>query len=511
MLYHRTMPLLFGLGLSLLLTACAAPADQSGTADQSTFSDLSLPVTAPLEEHKVSSVPFTLPVYEDYSLHPALSENKANLTLAPLLYEGLFSLDATFTPKPLLCQSYQCSGDGLVWTFTLRPGVTFSDGTPLTGALAADALRLAAAPQSRFAQRLAGLQSVTGDDTTVTATLSAPNTAFHALLDIPLALGEGDRPLGTGPYVLAGTESDLHLQARSGWWQGTSLPADTIPLSPVQQTDDMIVSFDAGNISLLDVDLMATNALGYSGSYEVWDYSTSTLVYLGLNTQQGPCKSPQLRRALALGIDRQSVADASYAHHAVAASLPVHPVSPLYDGMLAATTDYDPAACAAAVAQITAPMQTLRLLVNTENTAKAAAAQRLSYQLQAAGLPVEVVKLPWTEFTAALGKGDFDLYLGEVLLTADFDLSPLVSTAGALNHGGWTDGDTDGLLSLLRGAPEEGRPAAASALYAHLAEQAPIVPICFKSGSVLTQWGRVSGLEAVQNDVFFSLDRWVLS
>lgn len=76
---------------------------------------------------------------------------RANLTLGSLLYEGLFSVDASFQAQPLLCSGYTVSEDGLTWTFTLREGITFSDGTPLTGTVAAQALRDAMAPDSHYA------------------------------------------------------------------------------------------------------------------------------------------------------------------------------------------------------------------------------------------------------------------------------------------------------------------------------------------------------------------------
>ena len=51
---------------------------------------------------------------------------------------------------------------------------------------------------------------------------------------------------------------------------------------------------------------------------------------------------------------------------------------------------------------------------------------------------------------------------------------------------------------------------AASALYAYLAQEAPIAPICFKNGSVLTQWGRLSGLSPVRGNIFNRLEGWII-
>lgn len=49
-----------------------------------------------------------------------------------------------------------------------------------------------------------------------------------------------------------------------------------------------------------------------------------------------------------------------------------------------------------------------------------------------------VTALPWADYTAALAAGSFDLYYGEVRLTADWNLAPLLATGGRLNYGGWS-------------------------------------------------------------------------
>ena len=138
---RRQIFILF-LAFSLLLSACGS---EGGAASSSSAS------SPPAEDHSVGgspapeefAAPLTLAAYPTASFHPVLSGNKANLTLAPLLYEGLFAVDSQFQAVPLLCEGYTVSEDRLTWTFTLRSGVTFSDGTPLTGETAAQALQTA--------------------------------------------------------------------------------------------------------------------------------------------------------------------------------------------------------------------------------------------------------------------------------------------------------------------------------------------------------------------------------
>ena len=500
----RLLSLFLSAALTLSLAACGGPvADPPAASSSGPASSQGQPPT-PVD------TPFSLAYYPSFRLHPVLGENRANLTLAPLLYEPLFRVDGQFRAQPVLCSQYAPSEDGLTWTFTLRPNITFSDGTPLTGSIAASALNAARQSGSRYAQRLRNVTGITGDETTLTITLSRPNGALPLLLDIPIALGTDDAPPGTGPYVLSGSGDTAALTARTDWWQGKSLPADRIPLTAVTQSDALLSAFASGSVSLVDVDLMGTNALGYSGNYETWDYASTDFLYLGFNTRSGLCRDVRVRQALSRAVDRTSVAQVDYARHAAAAALPIHPDSPWYDKELAAALDYDPAAVVTVLGDLRVLGRTLTMVVNSENAAKAAAAQRIAYQLESAGMEITLKKLPFEDYAAALAAGNFDLYVGEVVLTADFDLAPLLSSAGTLNYGQWQDDQTDLLLAALASASGDSRAAAAADLLAHLAEQAPIAPIAFKNGSVLTQWGRLSGLSPVRGNVFYQLENWII-
>ena len=98
------------------------------------------------------------------------------------------------------------------------------------------------------------------------------------------------------------------------------------------------------SISLVSTDLTGTNALGFGGDYETWDYPTSTMLYVGFNCNAGACRDPAVRQALSRGLDRNSVASALYARHAVASALPVHPAAACYDETAAAALDFAPQA-----------------------------------------------------------------------------------------------------------------------------------------------------------------------
>ena len=308
-------------------------------------------------------------------------------------------------------------------------------------------------------ERLADVTAITVPEESpnqLVITLRRPNGSLPLLLDIPIALGEGDRPVGTGPYVLA--EDGQSLALRAGWWQADkALPVQSILLHTVSKSDELLYAFDGGEVSLVDVDRMATNATGYGGNYQTWDYPTTDFLYLGFNTQKGVFRSADARRAAWLAVDRDTVATTIYANHAISTLLPVHPASGLYQPGEAPLT-YDPEGLAAQVEGLRLTGSQLVFLVNSENVAKTSAAQLIAYQLEAAGFSVELKQLPFEEFVAALDWGEFDLYLGETALTAGFDLAPLLGSAGALNYGGWWAEGADWLIWSVRRPRGAGHP-----------------------------------------------------
>lgn len=484
------------LALALLLAGC------EGLAPTASPTPTTSPTVTPISTPTPEKTELVLPWYSSESIHPLTSANQTNLNLSPLMYEGLFQLDETFTPQALLCTSQSAGEDGLTWSFTLRGGVTFSDGSPLTSKEVVRSFQIAMEPSSLYSARLGNIKTVRADgEGAVSISLHIPSGNLPALLDVPIIKESGGFPLGTGAYVM--DQEGGVLRQNPAWWQGSPLPVEEIRLYAVRTADALIHAFDTREVSLAAADLTGANALGFSGNYEVWDYPTSSMLYMGFNASVGPCADPVVRRALSLHLDRAAVARSLLSGHAQAAALPFHPNSPSYDADLAASLEYAPQTPVGGMA--------LTMAVNTDNSYKVAVAEFLADSLTQAGAAVELRKLTWEEYSAALAAGDFDLYLGQVRLTGDFDLRPLLTAGGALNFGGYVDPETDALLSAYLAASDITRPAAASDLSRRIGEQAPFAVLCFKNGSLLTPWGEVSGVRATQQNLFYRFENWRLS
>lgn len=463
--------------------------------------------TTPSETRVTLPDAFALPYDPDQTLDPVTCTDGIQQVVGALLYEGLFQLDETLTPQPRLCGGFTYDDASYTYVFSLRPGVVFSDGSALTANDVAMTLRRAMTSQ-RYAARLAGVASVTAGDGAVTVVLAGPNTGFPALLDIPVVKAgteTGRAPVGTGAYYHATDENGPCLLANPLWWGGAQ-PLTRIGLAVADSQESVLYQFTSHDVQLITADLTGTSPISASGNISFQDAGTTILQYVGFNTLRPPFDSPAVRRALGLGINRDMAVGAFLSGHGAAAQFPVSPLSPLYPAELETLYSYDAFSAAMAEAGLSSGTpRSATLLVNAENSFKVSVAEYLAQSLSAFDLQLTVRALPWETYTAALAAGDFDLYYGEVKLTADWDLRLLAGSGGSLNYGGWSDPQTDLLLSAVSAAGD--RSAALSRLCARLLDQSPILPVCFKSTSVLVQTGVVEGLSPTMADPFYNLPR----
>lgn len=458
--------------------------------------------------------PFTLPVDPVGEWDPYGGGKSGNLTLLGLICESLYALDNTFAARPVLAQSAAVSEDGLSWTVTLRGGVTFSDGEGLTAETVVQAVDAARGEKSAYAKRLAGVRRVSAqEDGTVLFQLSAPNSGFLSLLDFPIARVTETGVLGTGPYV----RREGRLVADPDWWQGKSLPLESIPLQEAGDADTLVASFNAGAVSVAAADPTGADTLGYSGSCQSWEYPTSTMVYLGFRCNKGPCRSGEFRRAVAQALDRETMTRQALSGHGAAAALPAPPSAARYDRQAAARLAYDPEAAATALEEQgykraedgirysgRQPVA-LTLLVCGDNAALEALANAAGSALGELGVQVNVRALPWEEYKKTLTQGDFDLYLAQSRMTGDLDPGPYLTAGSGVCYGGFS---SPALTEALQGARKSGD---WSGFYDQWAQDVPAAPICFKSAGLLTRWGQVQGAAPTQGNLFAGFENWKIS
>lgn len=273
--------------------------------------------------------------------------------LVPLnVFDRLFEIepDESGTPQlvPSLVEDYTVSDDGLTYNFTLRGGVKFSDGTPLT---ASDVkftftrmLTLPESVQSGMASMIAGAaelqagtaQELTGitvsDDTHFTVTLSAPFAGFLYELATPAcsimseanvtAAGDafGQEPaqtIGSGAYVVTSwtRDSGMVLDLNPSYW-GETPDVTHVEISIVPDPSTMSMMFQSGELDLLDCDYLDSAVVDSTYRTQYADRIVTgnrlATTYLALNENIEPLNNVQVRKAIQMAIDRQTILDSVY-------------------------------------------------------------------------------------------------------------------------------------------------------------------------------------------------------
>lgn len=252
-----------------------------------------------------------------------------------------------FTPGegdvgPGLAEEWETSDDGLTYTFTLREGVTFHDGSDFTSEDVKWSLERATNinhPESA-AFLLGGIESIeTPDDFTVVITLAEPNATFLPRLNYTVATilpSDGDaytapdealeepsageaeefindqEIVGTGPYELTNYTpgESLTLEAYDGYW-GEAPAIDTVQVQFFETSAQMKNAMDAGEIDLNINEFTPAEraSLQETEGIEVLEEDGGVIRYIVLDVTAEPFTDPEVRRAMSAAIDRQRILD----------------------------------------------------------------------------------------------------------------------------------------------------------------------------------------------------------
>ena len=256
--------------------------------------------------------------------------------------------DETTDIVPALAERWETSDDGLTWTFHLRSGVKFHDGTACNAAAVKVSLdRLIQAEHPLVFDKARPYQSsynmiraveAPDDDTIVlrlhhpSAILLANLAMFPASVVSPAALEKhranfGDRLVGTGPFKLAKWSRDQQLScaAFDEHWRGRP-KMDALVWVPVKENATRVQRLERGevhvseNIAPHEMEQLAKNP-----ALVVQEQVGLNVAYLTMQTEKPPLDSRQVREAIYLAIDKLALIKVGYAGHAQPAKSMVPP------------------------------------------------------------------------------------------------------------------------------------------------------------------------------------------
>jgi len=251
---------------------------------------------------------------------------------AALMLETLVRLDDNGKAAPSLAVSWSHSDDFKTWTFKLRPGVKFHDGTPFNAAAVKWNFDRQKDPKNncRCAFYISFINSVDApDDLTLVYNLRDPSVNLPTILTIqssnnvvqsPAAIqAKGDdynrNPVGTGPYVIKSwTAGDrMVLERNPNYWNKDKVYLDSIVLRPLPDSQSRFASLKSGETDLVWADEFEADNIQRAktdSSLQVLSYAGSGAAVNVFNTKVAPLDDVRVRQALVMALDRKKYSQA---------------------------------------------------------------------------------------------------------------------------------------------------------------------------------------------------------
>ncbi|MDZ4720063.1 MAG: peptide ABC transporter substrate-binding protein [Roseiflexaceae bacterium] len=344
---------------ALILSACGGASTAAPTAVPSAPTNaLAEPTAAPAPTTSVPAEPTTsVPTTQDQantlrwslegisdltSIDPAKPGDAPTITVINTIFAGLVRLDEQLKVQPDGASSWKVSADGTSYTFTIRDGLKFSDGTPVTAGDFAYSINRALSPETASygapfqLGHIVGAQDVidgktkevTGvkaiDDRTLEITLDAPLAYFLAQLTypytyvVPRKLIESGpdwetRAYGTGPFTVKEWKrgQSVLLAANENYWRGK--PGITnILMSFNKESETAFQLYQTGELDIMGSQQNPIPAAHVAEVQNLPDFKSAASLatrFIGFNNKKAPFDNTDIRRAFALATDRATLAN----------------------------------------------------------------------------------------------------------------------------------------------------------------------------------------------------------
>jgi peptide/nickel transport system substrate-binding protein len=451
-------------------------------------------------------------------LDPVRVIDSESLEVGGILFEGLARLrPGTTDIEPGLATAWKVSPDGLRWTFTLRPGVVFHDGTPLD----ADAVvfsfeRLLVRRNPHY---LGGDDAVywrgmlrdikrvhAPDPSTVVIEVDRPYAPLlGALAILPIVSPTAVRrwgndfprhPAGTGAFAFESWDPGEQVVVRrfARYW-GPPPQFERIVFRVVEDARQRLVDLQSGSVDLTMSILVDEQAfVELHPNLQLHHAPSNNIVYLAINLDHAAFRDLRVRRAISHAINKEPIIKLAYQGRAIAADS-VLPPGQWGNHVPAQRYGYDLVHARRLIDEATAahafdPTRIYRLYAPSTPRSYIAVPEQIARYLQATlaqiGVRIELVLQPNATYLASVSRGDHDLALAGwtgdigdpdnflyVLLHSDNAIS-----GSAQNISFYRNREVDHLLTAAQAAIDR---AARSAIYAEvqelIAEDAPWVPL----------------------------------
>ena len=450
------------------------------------------------------------------TLNPLLNEDVTVARVLRLLFEPLVVLDEQLRPSGHLAE-IEFASDFSSVILTLRGDARWSDGEPITAddiIFSVNTLRGAPAA-AIYRQNVQNISQVSRlSSRTVQIAFNQPSVVAGYSLGFPIIprhFFEGEtnpgssrnmQPVGSGAFKfhsILPTRSLTLVQNPYSLRPAQIGQVDVVFL-PDGQTE--FYAFDHGRIDALH--LPFTEWVGRHGVRQVRHENIPAMYFefIGFNFENEFLRSLQVRQGIAHSFNADEIVGALYLAQAVRAATPIHPFSWASGDVPGPVFDQ---ARAAALIGHNRPEYPLVIITNEESFQRVNIARRLSESLNAIGLASEVQTLPRAEYLARLESGEFDLFIGSVILSFAPGMQFFFENGGMFMHDDYLE---NAFHNMLLATTETAYKQAVQQFSETFVERLPVIGLGFTHSSVLANMRVGPGLGPSPDNVFGGVGGW---
>lgn len=486
----------------VLLPSCKAENDTETTTDTATYEQTTEQET-PLG---IISVPYT----SLDSLSPFYTKSTLNSALTSLLYRSLYVLDAGFEPTADMATDAQVNGTTV--TVSLDADMRFSDDSYLSADDVVYSFNKAKSSYL-YSQSLKNVSScVSSGKLTVTFTLNSADVNVLSIFTFPIVRnGTAESadviPTGSGRYYVQVGELRTNLLCNMNY-NGDIAGIGTIRLVDVNDSSSVNHMLTTGEVDCYFSDLSDGSAeRTYANVNEVY---LNELVYIGINAGDFPLNNADMRKALSFACDRSEIADNAFQSHARTTEVPFNPSwtpitetkESIYSASLGGTTAANTLLKTLGYGTDGNSL-TLRLLYMDTGAFIRNAATVISELLSKVNITVELVAAEEDDYISKLKSGDFDLYLGDIKLTANMDLSGFFDDDGAFSYGIPAELSVRTKYAQYKAGTES-----LDAFLRSFNESEPFIPLLFRNGRFCYSRNITGTIEVTAGNLYGTIDKW---
>jgi peptide/nickel transport system substrate-binding protein len=413
---------------------------------------------------------------EPPELDPNLSSAYVDRQVMASLYDKLVDIDKQGEIVPMLAESYEVSDDELVYTFHLREGVKFHDGTEFNAEAVKFNLERYQEKDSVRSTEVEPVESVeVVDEYTVRVTLSEPFAPFLAVLAdragivaSPKAIEEAggrisDKPVGTGPFkfVERVRGESITVEKNQDYWRDGLPKIDKIVYRGIEDENVQYQNLQSGELDLIDqIPTVEFKDLQESGDYKVSIEPGLGYQGIWLNVTQPPFDKKELRQAVYRLVDREAIVKAVLRDvGGTPANSPFSKASWAYSEE---SDEYPPRSVEEAKALLEEAGEpngfsfTLKL---DPSPASQQLGQVIQNSLKPAGIDVKLEQIEFGTLLEQSTNGDFEaLFLGwSGRIDPDLNIYDFTVTNGDFNDSGYSNPEVDRLLNEARTTSDRDR------------------------------------------------------